>query len=72
MVKALTLNTLSELVKTPRLGGHATKYSFFSGSITEEQRNRSVEQSHWVLMTKDVLEEAETRATQSKKILSLK
>lgn len=47
----ITLQSLGELVNDPKTG-HTTKYShFFAG----EHNTTPVQESHWVLMTKDVI-----------------
>lgn len=53
--KPLDLNTLGELVKAPK-AGNATKYLNKFSSILKLYGNQPVTKSHWVLMTKDVIE----------------
>ena len=53
--KELTLNSLGELVKTPKNGGHATNYGFIRNEIVKEHGNKSIDKSYWVLMTQDVI-----------------
>jgi len=53
--KPLTLTSLAELVKAPKGGGQATKYWYISDSVTEEHGSHSIDQSYWVLMSKDVI-----------------
>ncbi len=49
----LTLESLGELVKQPKNGGHSSKYEFLN--LPDELKQESGEQSYWVLMTKNVL-----------------
>jgi hypothetical protein len=51
--KPLTLKSLGELIKNPKNGGHKTQYRNFS---VEEHADTPVGKSHWVLMTKNLLE----------------
>ncbi len=53
--EALTLNKLQELIKNPQNGGHATDYGFYNTPIKDAHGSTQVEQSHWVLMTRDVV-----------------
>jgi len=53
--RPLTPNSLGELMKTPRGGGYATQYQKIYPSILEKYGNISSRESHWVLMTRDVL-----------------
>ena len=53
--KPLNLTTLGELVKAPK-EGHATEYRYIWDAIVKEHGNHSAAKSHWVLMTKDVIE----------------
>jgi hypothetical protein len=52
--KALTLNNLQKLVKSPKQGT-PTKYRDFTSDVRKEHGSTPVDQSHWVLMTKDVI-----------------
>jgi len=60
--KPLTPNSLGELIKTPRGGGHATQYRNIYPSILEKYGNISCRESHWVLMTRDVLPGTERKS----------
>lgn len=53
--EALTLNTLGELVKKPKVG-NKTQYRYIRDELIEEHGKTPLEESTWVLMTKDVLE----------------
>ena len=53
--KPLTLDYLGELIKSPKGGGHGTKYDYYSDAIRKAIGNKSPGRSYWVLMTKDVL-----------------
>ena len=52
--RPLTLTTLEELVKAPR-EGQATQYRYKWAAFFEEHGNRTTNESHWVLMTRDVI-----------------
>lgn len=52
--KPLNLKTLQELVKAPK-EGHGTEYRYIWDAIMNEHGETTVK-SHWVLMTKDVIE----------------
>ena len=52
----LTLNRLGELVKAPKGGGHATQYhKDSSDSIFKQCGDTPSRESHWVLMSRDVV-----------------
>jgi hypothetical protein len=51
-----SLNLLRELVKSPKGGGHPTKYSFYEGDIQKVLGAQPPVSSYWILMTRDVLE----------------
>ncbi|WP_068467790.1 F-box-like domain-containing protein [Candidatus Protochlamydia phocaeensis] len=53
--KPLNLKTWGELVKAPKQG-HATQYKYIWDAIINEHGNQGATKSHWVLMTKDVIE----------------
>lgn len=59
--KPLDSITLGELVRDPK-DGHATKYAHIWDAIVKEHGNQSVVKSHWVLMTKDVIEESRNKS----------
>ena len=50
----LTLNSLGELIKSPKKG-HSTKYSDYYEITQKEIGGQSVPSSYWALITKDVL-----------------
>jgi len=64
--KALTLQTLGELVKHPKRG-NATKYRTFSPSVHE---NTPVGESHWVLMARDVIPNSRNKSYSDQKRLA--
>lgn len=51
----LSLNTLGELIGDPKNRGNPTHYYSYSSDVEEMHGNTAVEQSHWVLMTRDVI-----------------
>ena len=53
--RALTLNTLQDLIQNPREGGHATKYSSYNDVAKKEIGDQSARSSYWALITKEVL-----------------
>lgn len=57
----LTLNSLRELVKTP-MEGYKTDFSYISTRIIDELGNKSIENSYWVLMTRNLLEESKGKS----------
>jgi hypothetical protein len=59
--KPFSLNLLGELIKSPKGGGHSTKYSFYDSDIQKGLGNRSPAGSYWVLMTRDVLEDSRNK-----------
>jgi hypothetical protein len=61
----LTLKILEELVKKP-LKGNATKYDCFS---IEEHTDLPAPTSHWVLMTRDVLEGSRNKSFEDQQAL---
>ena len=52
--KALTLDYLEQLIQKPLGGGHATKYGYYR-RLKKEHGGKPAGQSHWVLMTTDVI-----------------
>ena len=52
--KPFTLNLLQELIQDPK-EKTATTFSFYSRAVKEELGETSIENSYWVLMTKDVI-----------------
>ena len=59
--KPFSLNLLGELIKSPKGGGHSTKYSFYDSDIQRVLGDQSPEHSYWVLMTRDVLEDSRNK-----------
>ena len=57
----LTLNSLEELIKRPRGGGHATKYLNYDDRVRKKLGDTSASRSYWVLMTKDVLPDSRNK-----------
>ena len=53
--KALTLDYLEQLIQKPLGGGHATKYGYYHEPVKKEHGGKPAGQSHWVLMTTDVI-----------------
>lgn len=49
---------LSNVILLPLQRWKITDFTFFWGEILKEQGNQAATQSHWVLMTKDVIEES--------------
>ena len=58
----LTLNSLGELIKAPRQGGHPTQYRYYDSSIQTQYGAIPCGGSHWVLMTRDVLPGTRSKA----------
>ncbi len=59
--KPLNLATLVELAKKPK-EGHATPYQYIKDAIIKEHGNQAITKSHWVLMTKEVIEESRDKS----------
>lgn len=64
--KPLTLNTLGELVKCPK-AGYATRYR--CKEIENEDENKPTPNSHWALMTTDVLPDSRNKSYAEQKAL---
>jgi hypothetical protein len=62
--KPLTLNRLGELVKTPRegSGGHPSAYQYICNDVIDSHGDKSAGESHWVLMTRDVISGSKNRS----------
>ncbi len=58
--KPFTLNLLGELIKGPKKGP-ATMYDYYSKKIKDKFGDKAPEQSYWVLMTKNVLEDSRSK-----------
>jgi hypothetical protein len=58
--KTLTLNLLAGLIKAPKpgSGGHAAAYLDFDQDVVSTRGSTPAGESHWVLMTNDVLPES--------------
>jgi GTPase SAR1 family protein len=52
--KGLSLNALGELIKTPKGGGYRTEYHNYAHNVKRKLGTQTCD-SHWVLMTKDVI-----------------
>ena len=50
----LTLNKLEELIQNPKQG-HKTKYRYYTADVKTELGSRPIQQTHWVLMPRDVI-----------------
>lgn len=57
-----TLDYLEEWIQKPKGGGRPTKYRYYLPDQKGQQGKRSVEQSYWVLTTKDVLLETKGKS----------
>ena len=57
--KQLTLESLGELVKSPRGGGHATKYNSWNPWGNEKAH---AEKNYWVLMTRDIIPDSRSKS----------
>jgi hypothetical protein len=53
--KPFTLNLLGELIKSPKSGGHTTKYRWYGSDVKEQFGAAFPAASYWLLMTRDVL-----------------
>lgn len=66
----LNLETLGELVKTPK-NSHGSQYKNLCDSITKTIGQQVTTQSHWVLMTKDVIEGSKKKSySEQKKLIA--
>ncbi len=64
----LTLDSLNELVQHPKQGT-ATKYRHYNRIVQKEHGSTRVEQSHWVLMTKDEIPDSRVKNYKEQKAL---
>ena len=64
-----SLNLLGELVKSPKSGGYATKYRYYTSDTQAQHGAQSPGTSYWVLMTRDVLEGSRGRTYASQQAL---
>ena len=67
----LTLDSLGELIQHPKQGT-AMRYSSYEEEVQEECGNMSVENSHWVLMTRDVIPNSRNKSYEDQKKLIAK
>ena len=67
--KRYNLNLLGKLIKRPKGGGHATKYSYYGSDTRKQFGAQSPTRSYWVLMTRDVLEGSRGRTYTAQKSL---
>ena len=67
--KALTLDYLGELIKSPQGGGHATQYRYYWDGIREAIGSQASGSSYWVLMTKGVLPESRAKSYEDQRKL---
>lgn len=67
--EALTLNKLQNLIQYPQNQGHATDYDYYSDATKGKHGDTSVERSHWVLMTRDVVPDSRNKTYQEQKDL---
>ena len=67
--ESLTLNKLQEFIKKPQKKGHATDYDYYSNWVKDEHGGTQVGQSHWVLMTRDVLPDSRNQTYDNQKKL---
>ena len=67
--EALTLNKLQDLIQNPRNKGHKTNYEYYSSSTKSKHGDTSVERSHWVLMTRDLVPDSKNKTYQEQKDL---
>jgi hypothetical protein len=65
--KAFHLDSLSELIKSPK-SGHKTKYNYYDDYVKKELGTQS-QGSHWVLMTKDVIPDSRNKKYDDQKAL---
>lgn len=66
--KTLNFETLKELVQAPK-AGHATKFDYIDTSFNKPDGNQSTVKSHWVLMTRDVIEGSRNKSYEAQKVL---
>ena len=65
----LTLDSLGEMIKDPRQGGHHTQYRAYNDYIQREYGAIPCGESHWVLMTRDVLPGTRSRSYADQQII---
>lgn len=53
--RPLTLNSLQELIRSPKEGGYSTEYYRFYELDEREMGDQTIPFSYWILMTKDVI-----------------
>ena len=59
--KPLTLTRLGELIEHPKQGT-ATKYCYYDDMLKKQYGSVSVNSSHWVLMTRDVIPDSRSKS----------
>jgi NLR family CARD domain-containing protein 3 len=67
--KPFTLDLLRELIKSPKGGGHKTKYRSYAAAIERELGAQSPRSSYWMLMTRDVLPDSRDKTYDAQKEL---
>src|SRR5207245_2437772 len=65
--KPLTLNFFQELIQNPK-EGHKTQYDNYDDYVKNELGDQSTE-SHWVLMTRDVIPNSRDKSYEEQKKL---
>ncbi len=53
--KAFTLDLLEELIQSPRLDGHSTRYFLYDDEVQRSLGDAYPSSSYWILLTRDVL-----------------
>lgn len=67
--RPLTLNSLGEMIKNPRGGGHKTQYRHYHSGVKEELGEQGVPHSYWILMTRDVISGSKDKTYEEQKAL---
>ena len=67
--EALTLNKLRQLIQNPRNNGHASNYGFYNQNVQNAHGDTEINQSYWVLMTKDVIPNSRSKTYNQQKEL---
>ena len=59
----LTLDSFQKLIQNPKEGGRSTNYQYYDGySVKKEFGGKPAGPSHWVLMTRDVVEGSRSKS----------
>jgi hypothetical protein len=67
--KPVTLNNFQKSIQNPKQG-HKTDYYFYDSNMVQEQYgNTPVEQSHWVLMTRDIIPKSRNKSFANQKAM---